>query len=34
MLDQIPFTGLEETPKPEVIAKDLHLKSFDVVANL
>ena len=33
VLDQIPFTGLEETPRPEVIAKALHLKSSDIVAN-
>ena len=33
VLDQMPFTGLEETPKPEVIAKALHLKSFDIIAN-
>ena len=33
ILDQIPFTGLEEVPRPEVIAKALHLKSFDIVAN-
>ena len=34
VLDQIPFTGLEETPRPEVISKTLHLKSSDVIANL
>ena len=33
VLDQMPFTGLEETPKPEVIAKDLHLKRSDIVEN-
>ena len=33
MLDQIPFTGLEETPKLEVISKALHLKRSDIVAN-
>ena len=33
MLDQIPFTGLEETPKPEVIAEALHLKRADIVTN-
>ena len=31
--DQIPFTGLEEVPRPEVIAKALHLKSSEIVAN-
>ena len=33
MLDQIPFIGLEETPKLEVIAKALHLKRSDIVTN-
>ena len=33
VLYQIPFTGLEETPKPEVIAKALHLKRSDIVTN-
>ena len=33
VLDQIPFTGLEKTPKPEVIAKALHLKRSDIVTN-
>ena len=33
VLDQIPFTGLEETPKPEVISKALHLKRSDIVTN-
>ena len=33
VLDQIPFTGLEETLKPEVIAKALHLKRSDIVTN-
>ena len=32
VLDQIPFTGLEETSRPEVISKALHLKSSDIVA--
>ena len=33
VLDQIPFTGVEETPRPEVIANALHLKSFNIIAN-
>ena len=33
VLDQIPFPGLEETPKHEVIANALHLKSSDIIAN-
>ena len=33
VLDQIIFTGLEDTPKPEVIAKALHLKRSDIVEN-
>ena len=33
MLDQILFTGLEETPKPEVISEALHLKRADIIAN-
>ena len=33
ILDQIPFTGLEETPKPEVISNALHLKSSGIIAN-
>ena len=33
MLDQMPFTGLEETQKPEVISKALHLKKSDIEAN-
>ena len=33
VFDQIPFTGLEEIPKPEVIAKALHLKRSDIVTN-
>ena len=33
VLDQMPFTGLEETPKPEVIAKALHLRRSDIVEN-
>ena len=33
ILDQIPFTGLEEVLRPEIIAKALHLKSSDIVAN-
>ena len=32
VLDQIPFTGLEDTPNPEVISKALHLKRSDIVA--
>ena len=33
ILEQVPFTGLEEVPKPEVIASALHLKRADVVSN-
>ena len=33
VLDQIPFTDLEETPKPEVIVEALHLKRSGIVAN-
>ena len=33
VLDQVPFTGLEGTPKPEVIAEALHLKRADIIAN-
>ena len=33
ILDQLPFTRLEEAPKSEVIAADLHLKRSDVVSN-
>ena len=29
MLDQVPFTGLEGIPKPEVITEALHLKRAD-----
>ena len=33
ILEQLPFTGLEEVPKPEVIVSALHLKQVDVVSN-
>ena len=33
ILDQFPFTDLEEAPKPEVIAAALHLKRPDIVSN-
>ena len=33
ILEQIPFTGLEEAPRPEDIALALHLKMADVVSN-
>ena len=33
IFDQVPFTGLEEVLKPEVIASALHLKRADVVSN-
>ena len=33
VLDQIPFTDLEETQNPEVIAKALHLKRSDIMVN-
>ena len=33
ILEQMPFTGLQETPRPEDIASTLHLKQADVVSN-
>ena len=33
ILEQVPFTGLEEVPKPEFIASALHLKRADMVSN-
>ena len=33
VLDQMPFTCLEETPKPKVIDNAFHLKRFDIIAN-
>ena len=33
ILEKNPFTGLEETPRPEDIASALHLKRADVVSN-
>ena len=30
----MPFTGLEEAPKPEVIAAALQLKQSDIISNL
>ena len=33
VLDQIPFTSLEETPKPKIIAKAFHFKRSDIVTN-
>ena len=33
ILDKTPFTGLEEAPKPEVIATTLHLKHSDIISN-
>ena len=33
ILEQTPFTGLEEVPRPEDIASTLHLKRADVVSN-
>ena len=33
ILDQVPFTGLEGVPKPEVIAGALHLKRSDITNN-
>ena len=33
ILDQIPFTGLEQIPKPEDIATTLHSKRSDIVSN-
>ncbi|XP_058774389.1 uncharacterized protein LOC131648670 [Vicia villosa] len=31
--DQLPFTGLEDTPKPETIADALHLKRSEITSN-
>ena len=33
IIEQLPFTGLEEVPKPEFIASALHLIQADVVSN-
>ena len=33
VLDQTPFTDLEEDPKPEDIAIALHLKQSNIVSN-
>ena len=33
ILEQVPFTGIEEVPKPEVISSALHLKRADMVSN-
>ena len=33
ILEQMPFRGLEEAPRPEDIASTLHLKQADVVSN-
>ena len=33
ILENMPFTGMEETPRPEDIALALHLKWADVVSN-
>ena len=33
ILDQIPFTGLENEPRPDEIASILHLQRSDIVAN-
>ena len=33
ILEQVPFTGMEETPRPEDISAALHLKQADVVSN-
>ena len=33
ILEQVPFTGMEGTPRPEEIASALHLKQADVVSN-
>ena len=33
ILEKIPFTSLEEVPRPEDIASALHLKRADVVSN-
>ena len=33
ILDQVPFTGLENDPQPEEIASAIHWKRSDIVAN-
>ena len=33
ILDQIPFTGLEQVPKPEDVTVALHLKRSDIITN-
>ncbi|CAI8619292.1 unnamed protein product [Vicia faba] len=33
ILEQTPFTGLEEVPRPEDISSALHLKRADIVSN-
>ena len=33
ILDQLPFTGIERDPRPEDIARALHLQRFNVVEN-
>jgi hypothetical protein len=32
--DKVPFSGLEEVPKPLAIATTLHLKTMDITTNL
>jgi hypothetical protein len=32
--DEVPFGGLEETPKPSTVVASLHLETSDVEANL
>jgi hypothetical protein len=32
--DKVPFSGLEEVPKPSAIAAALHLKTSDIVTNI
>ena len=33
ILNQLPFNGIERDPKPEEIARALHLQPSDIVAN-
>ena len=33
IIEQVPFTGMEEVPRPEDIASALHLKLADIVSN-
>ena len=33
IFDQLPFTGIEKDPRPEEIARALHLQRSDVMTN-